>query len=215
MHEITNTNRQTPRTIPTDGGRVTLAPGEKKKFAVGSLSAGLLRVISHVKSDLKLDNISAEAKELATVALARVKKRGFAIVHGSAELTVEQALARERKLRNPLDVRDEFSPAKAAAKSQANLADVVDRLAGPQDNADTNDDQGDDPLGETETKTERVKLETAVSPIGLLIADAQAGSVSMKDLRARAKELLGDAYPSGQLAKDDIIEALTKAKKKA
>jgi hypothetical protein len=81
--------------------------------------------------------------------------------------------------------------------------------------ADTGEDQGDDNLGETETKTERVKLETAVSPIGLLIADAQAGSVSMKDLRARAKELLGDAYPSGQLAKDDIIEALTKAKKKA
>lgn len=218
MHEITNTNRATNRTVPTTSGRVILAPGEKKSFAPGSLSAGLLRVISNAKSDLKLNNLTDDAVELVKKALGRVKKRGFAIVHGQGDITVEEALRRENSPRHPRQIRDDFDPdQRARAKSQTNLADPGEPLQNANEVDDENGEQsGSEPQAETEQqKVERVKLQDAPTPIGLLIADAEAGTVSMKELRARAKELLGDDYPAGQIGKDEVVAALTKAKKKA
>lgn len=201
MHEITNANRNSPRSFNAGGVHTTLTPGETKSFAPGALSAGLLRVISAARSDLKLKNLSEEAAALTKTALARVKAKTFQIVHGAGDITVEEALRREKMKSQPVQVRDQFElNKKAAAKTQSGLADPVKE---PEEVEDE----------EVEKKPERVKLEQPPvnGPVTALLAEVAAESITMKELRARAKDLLGDAYPGGTIGKDDIVEALKKA----
>jgi hypothetical protein len=230
MHEIHNTNRFSPRTFMAADQQVTLAPGEKKKFPVGSLSAGLMRVISHAKSDLKLDHLTEEAKKLAAKVLAFAKKpRGFAIVHGAGDVSVAEQLRREALRRQPPQVEDEFGKAReAAAKSQKNLQDPGEPLEPPREpDEDTGGQQEQEQTGEQtgEGKVPRIKLQPEgtgdatntvdKTAIGVLLAEVESESINMKDLRARAKAILGDDYPPGNVGKEAIVEALTTAAKKA
>jgi hypothetical protein len=214
MHEIHNTNTTTPRTIPTDRGPYTLRPGEKKSFPVGAIGAGVLRTISSERSDVKVNHTSPDAEKAAADALSRVKKKNFYIVHGSGDRTVEEALAAENapRTRRPSPIRDEF--AAAAKKSQKNLQDPADTLEPFKEGDD--EPEGNDGAETTDTsKPGRVKLndDVKLSPISQLISDVEAETVSMRDLRTRAKELL-DEDQKGQ-SKEQILAALKKADKKA
>jgi hypothetical protein len=120
MHELHNTTRSVI-SIPTANGRTPINPDQKKRFEPGVLSAGVLKAVQGAKSALKLTNLSDEATKRATDALKNIKKKGFAIVHGSGDISVEEALRRENAPRvpRPVQVRDEFT--KVQAKSQTGL----------------------------------------------------------------------------------------------
>src|SRR5580765_4738458 len=95
MHEVHNTSKSTV-TLPTAYGRVSILSNQKKMFEPGILSPGILKALQGQTSTIKLINHSEEATALAAEALTRIKKKGFAIVHGLGDISVEEALRRER-----------------------------------------------------------------------------------------------------------------------
>jgi hypothetical protein len=226
MHELHNTSKSVI-TLPTANGRATINPDQKKRFEPGVLTAGFLKAIQGAKSTLKLTNHSDEAAKLAAAALKNIKKKGFAIVHGAGDISVEEALRREKAARvpRPVQVRDEFT--KTQAKSQEGLGaapgeDEVEQptdeeLEAGQDQTDLGGADGGDAAGAggADGKTERVKLEE-VHPAVALLQQVTDETISMKELRSSAKAILGDLMPAGNVGKDAIVTALqTVLKKKA
>jgi hypothetical protein len=224
MHELHNTTRSVI-TLPTANGRATINPNQTKRFEPGVLSAGFLKAVQGAKSALKLSNHSDEAVKLAADALKNIKRKGFAIVHGAGDISVEEALRREKAARvpRPVNVRDEFT--KTQVKSQTGLGpapgeDEVEQptdeeLEGGQQTELEGTDGGDaqDGAGAADGKTTRVKLEE-VHPAVALLKQVDDETISMKELRTAAKAILADAMPAGNAGKDAIVEALRTALKK-
>jgi hypothetical protein len=224
MHELHNTSRSII-TIPTTNGRVPINPDQKKRFEPGVLTAGVLKAVQGEKSVLKLINSSEQAVKNAADALKNIKKRGFAIVHGAGDISVEEALRREKGARvpRPVQVRDEFT--KTLPKTQKGLG------AAPGENEEIEQPQVDEELGDGQqadgegsggegegndaetTKVPRVKLEE-VHPAVALLQQVEDETISMKELRVASKAILGDAAPAGNAGKDAIITALRSAIKK-
>lgn len=225
MHELHNTGKSA-LTFPTGNGRATILPNQTKTFQPGLLGSGFLKAIQGARSVLKLKNTSPEADKLAAEAAARIKRKGFAIVHGAGDISVEEALRREHapRVSRPVQVRDEFT--KNVAKSQTGLGPASDEDDGANVEFEADDSDvdlgdggsaqgaGDDAGGqEPTTRAPRVKLEE-VHPAVALLKSIDDETISMKELRKSAKEVLGDDYPSGTVGKEGIVEALTKATKK-
>jgi hypothetical protein len=203
MHELHNTSKSV-LTIPTANGRATIMPDQKKKFDVGILGAGLLKAVQGARSTLRLANLSGDAEAAAATALKNIKKKGFAIVHGSGDISVEEALAREKRARlpRPVQVRDEFT--KAQAKSQQNLGPAPDENDGdPSEGGDGQDGGEGGGEGGAPTHIEEVH------PASAVLKQVEENAIGLPELRAAAKQILGDAFPKGAaVGKDAIVSAL-------
>jgi hypothetical protein len=223
MHELNNTSKSVI-TLPTANGRATINPNQTKRFEVGVLSAGFLKAVQGAKSTLKLTNHSEEAAKLAADALKNIKKKGFAIVHGSGDISVEEALRREKAARvpRPVQVRDEFTKAQVKSQKGLGAAPGEDEVEHPTDEElgdglQSQDGEGAGGEGEGDdtetTRVPRVKLEE-VHPAAALLQQVEDETISMKDLRAAAKGILGDVMPAGNVGKDAIVTALRTAMKR-
>jgi hypothetical protein len=205
MFEVRNTGKTAVSFHNALHRVVELGPRTARKFAVEDLPAGVLRMFSNDKR-IELLPEGDEATEKLKQALVRTKSVGFAMVHGAGDIS--EAHAHESA--NRLKVLDAKTP-RSEQKRDVDKGRFVIDPANPDLQPP---EQGEQPVTPATPAPETPatpppEQSAATGPRADLLRDAPA--MRERDFRRKAKELLGDKYPPGNVAREDVMAALAKA----
>jgi hypothetical protein len=191
----------------------SVAAGATKSFDAEAIGAGVLRMFSNEKT-VKLKAKTDEAEALLQAALSGPrKKRAFNMVHGSGDRSAAEVFASEAKDRVRV-VREEKNPEKVdRGRFITDPANPSVNEPVPQSQDETppaTPPEGQDAAPPPPAAVVEHEAEKELSPAQQLLAEENNPDVdlSLKDLKRRAKEVLGDDYPSGNVGRDDIVAAL-------
>jgi hypothetical protein len=199
------------------GHRLASVPaGAAKSFDIEAVGAGVLRMFNAdplIKVKAKTDEAEAKLHEALTA--PRKRGRAFNMVHGSGDRSAEEVFAAETKNR-VRQVRDEKNPDKGFDKGRFITDPANPNLPDPNDPQPQSQDEtppGAPPEGQDAAPPPAVvehEEQKELTPAQLLLADENNPDVDLplKELKRRAKEILGDDYPSGNVGRDDIVSAL-------
>jgi hypothetical protein len=174
----------------------SVAAGAARSFDVEDIGEGVLRMFSSEKTiGLKAKTDEAEAKLHAALTGPR-KKKSFSVT-GNNRDSLDAALLEDARGR-VREVVDE-KPDKGGVDKGRFITDPANpKLPNPNESPPAQPKNLAPPAAHEPT------------PVEVLLAEENDPEVdlALKDLKRRAKDILGDEYPSGNAGRDDIVSAL-------
>jgi hypothetical protein len=195
----------------------SVAAGAAKSFDVEDIGEGMLRIFNSDKGVvLKAKTDEAEAKLNAALTGPR-KKKSFSVT-GNNHDSLTAALLEDARGR-VREVVDEKNPDKGGVDKGRFITDPANpKLPSPNDPAPQSQDEtppatppgGQDAAPPPPPAVVEHEQRAELTPAQQLLAEENNPEVdlALKDLKRRAKEILGDDFPSGNVGRDDIVSAL-------